>query len=147
MTTTKFNQAEARKEINAIGKKEGFIMRKQKRAADNTALYLFENRNTQQILIENMTFWVAYENAINADTNILANNQVSARKKQEELGIISDVDAVVRGLVLAVTAPTNEQSQQALDLVSQLTASMNELEVSSCKKQADIILQGMNNAS
>ena len=147
MTTTKFNQAEARKEINAIGKKEGFIMRKQKRAADNTALYLFENRNSQQILIENMTFWVAYENAINADTNILANNQVSARKKQEELGIISDVDAVVRGLVLAVTAPTNEQSQQALDLVSQLTASMNELEVSSCKKQADIILQGMNNAS
>tara|TARA_B110001469_G_scaffold114015_1_gene117698 strand:- start:219 stop:662 length:444 start_codon:yes stop_codon:yes gene_type:complete len=147
MTTTKFNQAEARKEINAIGKKEGFIMRKQKRAADNTALYLFENRNTQQILIENMTFWVAYENAINADTNILANNQVSARKKQEKLGIISDVDAVVRGLVLAVTAPTNEQSQQALDLVSQLTASMNELEVSSCKKQADIILQGMNNAS
>ena len=107
MTTTKFNQAEARKEINAIGKKEGFIMRKQKRAADNTALYLFENRNSQQILIENMTFWVAYENAINADTNILANNQVSARKKQEKLGIISDVDAVVRGLVLAVTAPTN----------------------------------------
>ena len=140
MTTTKFNQAEARKEINAIGKKEGFIMRKQKRAADNTALYLFENRNSQQILIENMTFWVAYENAINADTNILANNQVSARKKQEKLGIISDVDAVVRGLVLAVTAPTNEQSQQALDLVSQLTVSMDKLTVANCKSEAEKIL-------
>ena len=140
MTTTKFNQAEARKEINAIGKKEGFILRKQKITSSGEQLYKFEKRKSGKILIENMTFWVAYENAINADTNILANNQVSARKKQEKLGIISDVDAVVRGLVLAVTAPTNEQSQQALDLVSQLTVSMDKLTVENCKSEAEKIL-------
>ena len=75
MTNTKFNQAEARKEINAIAKKEGFIMRKQKRAAGGKALYVFEKRNSQQILISNMTSWGAYENAINADINILSHQK------------------------------------------------------------------------
>ena len=140
MTTTKFNQAEARKEINAIGKKEGFIMRKQEITSSGEQIYKFEKRKSGKILLENQGFWLAYTNAINSDTNSLGCNRVSVLEKQEELGMISDVTAVVRGLVLAVTAPTNEQSQQALDLVSQLTVSMDKLTVANCKSEAEKIL-------
>ena len=48
----------------------------------------------------------------------------------------TDEEAVTNGLVLAATAKTDKQSQQALDLVLQLTASMNELQVSRCKKRS-----------
>jgi hypothetical protein len=65
---TNFTQAEARKEINAIGKANGFIMRKQNMTINGAQSYKFEDRESGQVLISNMTFWSAYENAQHTET-------------------------------------------------------------------------------
>jgi hypothetical protein len=59
-----YTQAEARKEINAIAKKEGFIMRKQGDKLNGRDLYWFGGRASGKALISNMTFWNAYSNAL-----------------------------------------------------------------------------------
>lgn len=58
-----FTQAEARKEINKIAKRNGFIMRKQNATLGGKTLYQFENRKTGRVIYSNMTFWSAYDSA------------------------------------------------------------------------------------
>jgi hypothetical protein len=53
----------------------------------------------------------------------------------------SDREAVINGLVLAVTAPTDDQSEQALNLVKKISLNMNDIEMAQCKQQAELILQ------
>lgn len=59
-----FTRSQARKEINAIAKQNGFIMRKQGITINGKASYKFETRDTGRVLISNMSFWSAYENAM-----------------------------------------------------------------------------------
>ena len=59
----------------------------------------------------------------------------------------NDKEAVINGLVLAVTAPTDAKSDEALALVKQISSSMNELEIADCKKEAHKILEGITNGS
>lgn len=65
---TNFTQSEARKEINKIAKQNGFIMRKQNMTINGKQSYKFEDRVTGRVLLSNMTFWNAYENAQHCET-------------------------------------------------------------------------------
>jgi hypothetical protein len=65
---TNLTQTEARKEINAIAKSNGFIMRKQNMTINGAQAYKFEDRSSGRVLISNMTFWSAYENAQHPET-------------------------------------------------------------------------------
>jgi ribosomal protein S8 len=59
-----FTQAEARKEINKIAKKEGFIMKLDYTTKnERTKFYKFECRKTGKVLAEGLRFWHAYEAA------------------------------------------------------------------------------------
>jgi|TARA_R110000796_G_scaffold188109_1_gene305017 hypothetical protein len=59
----------------------------------------------------------------------------------------NDKEAVVNGLVLAVTAPTDAKSDQALALVKQISSNMDELTLASCKREAEKILAELDNGS
>ena len=59
----------------------------------------------------------------------------------------NDKEAVINGLVLAVTAPTDAKSDEALALVKQISSSMDELTLASCKTEAQKILEGLTNGS
>ena len=58
----------------------------------------------------------------------------------------SDREAVINGLVLAVTAPTDDQSEQALNLVKKISLNMNDIEMAQCKQQAELILQELSSS-
>ena len=53
----------------------------------------------------------------------------------------SDKEAVINGLVLAVTAPTDAKSDEALNLVKKISLNMNDIDMAQCKQQAELILQ------
>ena len=58
----------------------------------------------------------------------------------------SDREAVINGLVLAVTAPTDDQSEQALNLVKKISLNMNDIDMAQCKQQAELILQELSSS-
>jgi len=63
-----FTKAEARKEINKIAKKEGFIMRLSYTTKDQgNKFYKFECRKTGKILADDLSFWTAYEASLCCD--------------------------------------------------------------------------------
>lgn len=53
--------------------------------------------------------------------------------------------AVVAGLVLAVTAPTNTQAEQALAVTAEIAATLTAGEVEAAKRDAEKILRGGEN--
>jgi len=57
-------QAEAKKEINKIGKEQGFYMKKHKHTVNNNACYYFESRESGRLISENHTFCSAYDNVM-----------------------------------------------------------------------------------
>lgn len=61
---TNFTQAQARKEINKIAKENGLVFKRQNATINNSQAYMFTNRATGEKVIENCTFWSAYENCI-----------------------------------------------------------------------------------
>jgi hypothetical protein len=56
---------------------------------------------------------------------------------------VNKTEALTAALVLAVTAPTDEQSDKALALADQLAAGLSRIEVQRCKKDAEKQLEGM----
>ena len=56
-------QAEVKKQINAIAKEKGFIMRKQNATLNGQQLYKFESRNSGKTIFSNMTIGSAFDNA------------------------------------------------------------------------------------
>jgi K+-transporting ATPase c subunit len=58
------NQANARKEINKIAKAAGLIFKRQNATINGAQAYQFLNRLTGEKVVENMTFWSAYENCM-----------------------------------------------------------------------------------
>lgn len=61
---TKFTHAEARKEINKIAKENNLVFKRQNATINNKQAYQFVDRNTGEKVIENCTFWTAYENCM-----------------------------------------------------------------------------------
>ena len=59
----------------------------------------------------------------------------------------NDKEAVINGLVLAVTAPTDAKSDEALALVKQISSSMDEVTVAICKREAEKILGNLKHGS
>ena len=70
---------------------------------------------------------------------------IQERKKIMEFN--SDKEAVINGLVMAVTATTDAKSDECLALVKRISSGMNELEIADCKREADKILEGITNGS
>lgn len=54
----------------------------------------------------------------------------------------NDHDALVQALVLAVTAPDDERSAQAVALGEKIAAGMTEVEVARAKREAEGVLAG-----
>lgn len=54
----------------------------------------------------------------------------------------NDNEALIHGLILAVTADTDLKSNEALTLCEKVTESLSEFEVARCKKIAEGILDG-----
>jgi len=69
---------------------------------------------------------------------------IQERKKIMEFN--SDKEAVINGLVLAVTAPTDNKSEQALNLVKKISLNMNDIDMAQCKQQAELILQELSSS-
>ena len=59
-----YTQAEARKEINAIAKKNGLLFKRQSATIAGKQAYMFTCRTTGKKVIENRTFWGAYEDCM-----------------------------------------------------------------------------------
>lgn len=61
-----YTQKEAVKEIRAIAKKNGLTFKRQPRLTiNNKPAYMFTSRATGQRVLENCTFWTAYESCMN----------------------------------------------------------------------------------
>ncbi len=58
---TNYTQAEARKEINKIAKENGLMFKRQNATINGLQAYMFTSRQTGIKVIENCTFWSAYE--------------------------------------------------------------------------------------
>lgn len=58
-----FTQNEAKKEITAIGKANGFMLKRQDARINGKQAYKFECRDSGRVILSNMSFWSAYENA------------------------------------------------------------------------------------
>ena len=52
----------------------------------------------------------------------------------EKIEITNDFDAVVAGLVLAITAPTNEDAEKVLDLISGSLTKLTKKQIEKAKK-------------
>ena len=59
--------------------------------------------------------------------------------------ITNDMEAVTSGLVLAVTAPTDQQSEEALELVKRVAIRLRAQELQTCKDRANKIIFNMEN--
>jgi len=59
-----YTQAEARKEINKISKDNGLTFKRQNCTINGAQGYMFTNRSSGSRVIENCTFWSAYENCM-----------------------------------------------------------------------------------
>lgn len=55
----------------------------------------------------------------------------------------NDVEALTYALVLAVTAPSDEQAKQATAVADQIAAGMNELDIQKAKNAAESELASM----
>ena len=62
---TNYTQKEAIKEIRLEAKKNGMTFKRQNAAINGRQAYMFVNRLTGAKVIENCTFWSAYENCQN----------------------------------------------------------------------------------
>ena len=49
---------------------------------------------------------------------------------------IEQKNALVFGLMLAITAPSDEEADDCIDMVSQYTAGLSEFEIASAKREA-----------
>lgn len=61
--------------------------------------------------------------------------------KMEQLVIENNGDALTVALVLAVTAPTKEQSKEAERMAQQIASGMTVKEVGLSKKAAEVVLE------
>ena len=59
-----FTQNAAMREIRAIAKKNGLTFKRQSATINGVAVYMFVCRATGVRVIENCTFWSAYENCM-----------------------------------------------------------------------------------
>lgn len=59
----------------------------------------------------------------------------------EQLAIENNGDALTVALVLAVTAPTEEQSKEAERMAQQIASGMTAKEVDLSKKAAEVVLE------
>lgn len=57
-------QKEAIKEIRAVAKANGLTFKRQNATINNEPAYMFTSRSTGLRVIENCTFWSAYENCM-----------------------------------------------------------------------------------
>lgn len=64
---TNYTQAEARKEINAIAKENGLLFKRQNATLNGVQAYMFTSRSGGEKIIENCTFWSAYEICMSGD--------------------------------------------------------------------------------
>ena len=55
---------------------------------------------------------------------------------------MKQIDALTKCLVLAITAPTDEKSNQASQLAEQIAQGLTKKQVNKCKKKALEILEG-----
>lgn len=69
---TNYTQAEARKEINAIAKENGLVFKRQNATINDKQAYMFTDRKTGAKVIENCTFWSAYEDCVSGQ---ISNNK------------------------------------------------------------------------
>lgn len=53
----------------------------------------------------------------------------------------TDTEALAHALMLSITAPTDEKSQQALSIAEQIAANLSEVEVARAKKMAESLTE------
>lgn len=71
----KYTRAEVAKEIRAIAKENGMTFKRQPRLTINgNAAYMFVDRRSGERVIENCTFWSAYQNCISGAVENLKRN-------------------------------------------------------------------------